>query len=203
MPFKHEGESYVMKLKVKLASLTVLLLCAMVGSAALALAQRGAQRDALGFLKRALTEANAPALTADQETHLNTLITNFRSAQPTSPDTALEAARTAYENAILAGDLGTATAQATIIANRAAALSATRLQAEAKFDLDVLTILRNGGQLAPLTQKVGSDHILGLIGSLVGGGPFGGGRGFGPGGGPGDGPGFAPGRGIGKSGNGN
>lgn len=194
-----------MRSQVKLASLTALLLCVMAGSTALALAQRGLQRDALGFLKRALTEANAPALTSDQETQLNTLMTNFRNAQPTTPDAALEAAHTAYENAILAGDLATATAQATIIANRTAALSATRLQAEAKFDIDVLTILRNGGQLAPLTQKIGSDHILGLIGSLVGGGPFGGGRGFGPRGGPGrgDGPGLAPGRGIGKSGGGN
>lgn len=193
-----------MRFKVKSASLTALLLCVIVGSAALALAQRP-QRDALGFLKRALTEANAPALTADQETQLNTLFTNFRNAQPTTPDTALEAARTAYENAILAGDLTAATAQATIIANRTAALSATRLQAEAKFDIDVLQILRNGGQLAPLTQKVGSDHILGLVGSLIGGGPFGGRPGGGPGGhnGPGDGPGFGPGRGIGRSGNAN
>jgi len=191
-----------MRFKVKSARLTALLLCVIVGSAALALAQRP-QRDALGFLKRALTEANAPALTADQETQLNTLITNFRNAQPTTPDAALEAARTAYENAILAGDLTTATAQATIIANRTAALSAARLQAEAKFDIDVLQILRNGGQLAPLTQKVGSDHILGLVGSLIGGGPFGGRPGGGPGGhnGPGDGPGFGPGRGIGRSGN--
>src|SRR5438105_15348318 len=119
-----------MRFKVKLASLAVLLLCAIIGSTALALAQRP-QRDALGFLKRAITEANAPALTADQETQLTTLITNFRNAQPTSPDTALETARTAYDNAILAGDLGTAQMQAQVIANRTAVLSNTRLQAEA------------------------------------------------------------------------
>src|SRR5207253_6903677 len=145
-----------MKLQVKLAGLTILLLCMMAASAALALAQR-TQRDALGFLKRAITEANAPALTANEETQINTLITNFHNAQPSSPDSALEAARTAYENAILAGDLMTANAQATIIANRTAALSAARLQAEAKLDIDVLQILKNGGQYIPLTQKFGTD----------------------------------------------
>jgi len=184
-----------MRLQVKLISSTVLLLCVMAGSAASALAQRGQPRDPLGFLKRALTEANAPALTSQQETQLTDLITGFRNAQPSGPDQALEAARTAYDNAILAGDLATAQAQAQVIANRSAALTSARLQAQAKFELDALAVLKSGGQLEPLKQKFGNDHLLRLVGSLVGGPPFGGGR---PGGGPGFGPG-SRGEGFGRS----
>lgn len=202
-----------MELRKKSLCLTVLLLCLFIGGATVAMAQgRGGprrpnidqaqdgtrpQHDALGFLKRALTDANAPALTSQEETELNTLITNFHQAQPHGPDQTLQAAHTAYNNAILAGDLATANAQATIIANHTAALGNTRLQAEAKFDTDVLTILKNGGQLDPLKEKLG-DHLVGTINSLVGGPPFGG-PGFGPGGG---GPGFAPMGGPGRRGGG-
>jgi len=173
-----------MRLRERFISLTLLLLCAMAGSAILALAQPGQQHDPLAFLKRAITEANAPALTAQQETQLNDLITNFRQAQPSGPDDALEAARTAYNNAILAGDLAAAQAQAQVIANRIAALANARLQAEAKFDIDVLAVLKSGGQLDPLRQKFGDDRVLGLVSSLAGH-PFGGRPGFGSG--------FAPG----------
>lgn len=171
----------------KFVSGAVLLLCAIAGGSVMALAQPGPQRgprDPLGFLKRAITEANAPALTSDQETQLNTLITNFRNAQPTEPDEALKAAHAAYAAAILASDLATAQAQAAIIANRSAELSNARLQAQAKFDIDVLAVLKSGGQLDPLKQKFG-DRLVGIVGSLVGGTPFGGGR---PGGGFGFGP---------------
>ncbi|HMY76459.1 MAG TPA: hypothetical protein PLQ88_31865, partial [Blastocatellia bacterium] len=60
-----------------------------------------------------------------------------------------------------------------------AALTNTRLQDEAKFDIAVLAILKNGGQFIPLQTKFGDDRVLALVGSLAGGG-FGG-----PGGGPG------------------
>jgi Spy/CpxP family protein refolding chaperone len=171
----------------KFASGAVLLLCAIATSAMMAMAQPGpqrGQRDPLGFLKRAITEANAPALTPDQETLLNTLIINFRNAQPTDPDEALKAAHDAYVAAVLAGDLTTAQAQATIIANRSAELSKARLQAQAKFEIDVLAVLKSGGQFEPLKQKFG-DRLVGIVGSLAGGPPFGPGRrgggfGFGP-----------------------
>ncbi len=174
-----------MRLREKLVSITVLLFCAIVSVGAVALAQsgpqRGQERNPLEFLKRAITEANAPALTSEQETQLTTLITNYRNAQPTEPDEQLKAAHAAYASAILAGDLATAQAQATVIANRTAEHSNTRLQAGAKFQIDVLAVLKSGGQLDPLKQKFG-DRLVGLLGSLAGSPPFGGGR---PGGGPG------------------
>src|SRR5438045_3158954 len=157
------GGNVKMDLRKKSVCVTVLLLCTIIGSATVAMAQGRMRRpdidqtqngtrpqhDALGFLKHALTEANAPALTSQEETELNTLITNFRQAQPHGPDQTLQSAHTAYTNAILAGDLATANAQATIIANHTAALGTSRLQAEAKFDADVITILKNGGQFDP------------------------------------------------------
>lgn len=168
-----------------------LSLCALAGSAIIATAQpQRPQRDALGFLKRALTEATAPALTTAQETQLNTLITSFRDALPDGPDEQLKAAHTAYNNALLAGDAAAAAAQATIIANRSAALTAARLQADAQFKIAVLAVLKSGGQLDALQQKFGAERVLGIVGSLAGGrgfggpdghgGPGGSGRGFGP-----------------------
>jgi hypothetical protein len=167
-----------------------LLMCALVGSTVVAVAQPQRpqrERDPLSFLKRALTEASAPALTTAQETQLNALITSFREAQPDGPDEQLDAARTAYNNALLAGDVATATAQAAIIANRSGALLATRLQADTEFKIAVLTVLKSGGQLDALQQKFGAERVLGIVGSLAGGRGFGGpggpggpGRGFGP-----------------------
>ncbi|HZS09050.1 MAG TPA: hypothetical protein VFD58_29715 [Blastocatellia bacterium] len=157
-----------MKTRERFVKATALLLCAVIGSAAITLAQRGQARDPLRGLKRALTEAGAAALTADQETQLNTLITNFRNAQPTEPDAALEAARGAFEDAILAGDLAAAQAQATTIANRIAALKNAELQAEAQFEIAVLGLLRSGGQLDSLNQKFGADRVLELVESLIG-----------------------------------
>jgi Spy/CpxP family protein refolding chaperone len=171
-----------MKLRGSFVSLT-LALAGLMAVGVGVVAQPRPQRDPLGFLKRSITEAGAPALTSQQETQLNDLITAFRQAQPHGPDEALQAARTAYDNALLAGDLAAAQAQAAIIANRTAALSNARLQAEAKFKLDALAVLRTGGQFEPLKQKFGNERLLGLVGSLIGG--FGGGRpGFGPGGPP-------------------
>lgn len=177
-----------MKMQGRFVNSLALLLCVMVGGAISAVAQpqQRPQRDALGFLKRALTEASAPALTAQQETQLTALIASFREAQPDGPDEQLNAARTAYNNALLAGDAATATAQATIIANRSAALTTTRLQADAQFKIAVLAVLKSGGQLDALQQKFGAERVLGIAGSLAGG------RGFGGPGGPG-----GPGHGFG------
>ncbi|MGH9838289.1 MAG: hypothetical protein ACREEM_05860 [Blastocatellia bacterium] len=167
-----------MKLRERYVSITVLLLCAIVANVTMAMAQRTPQRDPLASLKRAITEANAPALTTMQETQLNTLITNFKDVLPDEPDEALEAALDAYDAAILAANLTAAQAQAMIIAARLAQLNNARLQAEAKFKIDALALLQSGGQLAPLKQKFGDDRVLGLVGSLVGRG-FGGGPGRG------------------------
>lgn len=175
-----------MKFNKKLFGATVLMLGLMIASVTTSLADQRpgqGQRDPLGVLKRAITQANAPTLTTMQETDLTTLITNYQNAQPTEPDAAIEAARDAYNAAILAGDLAAAQAQATLIASRSAELINTKLQTLAKFEIDVLTNLSNGGQLDALSQKFNDDRLLNIIGSLAGPG-FGGGPG---GGGPGHG----------------
>lgn len=144
-----------MRLRMRLVSVTVLLLCVTASGAIIAMARQRPERDPLGFLKRVITEANAPALTSEQETQLNTLITASSNARPTEPDEALLSARAAYNSAILAGDLATAQAQAPAIANRIAELATSRLRAQAKFQIDLLNVLKSGGQLEPLKQKFG------------------------------------------------
>jgi Spy/CpxP family protein refolding chaperone len=161
-----------MKLRMKL---TALMLCAITVFTAMAQTPNGPRRDPLGALKRAISEANAPALTTDQETQLNTLITAYKDALPDEPDAALEAARDAFDAAVLAGNLTAAQAQATIIANRTAELTNNKLRAEAVFEIGVLALLKNGGQLDPLVTKFGADRVLGLVDSLIGR-SFGGGR---------------------------
>ena len=104
-------------------SIIAMLLAALAASAAMVSGGSNQTRDPLGALKRAITQANAPALTTQQETDLNALITSYRSTQPTEPDEALEAARDAFNAAILAGNLSAAQAQATVIATRSAQLS--------------------------------------------------------------------------------
>src|SRR5262245_60940303 len=124
-----------MRLPAKLITVTMILICAVAGGVIMAMAQQRPQHDPLGFLKRAITEANAPALSTDQETQLTTLITNFRSAQPKGPDEALEAAHKALAAAILAGDLAAAQLQIETIKTKGSELSAARMQAMAKFQI--------------------------------------------------------------------
>jgi hypothetical protein len=68
------------------------------------------------------------------------------------------------------------------------AATSARLQAQAKFEIDALNVLKtNPNQINALIQRVGSVGLGGILRGLAGGGPGGPGRG-GPGG-PG-GPGF-------------
>jgi hypothetical protein len=140
----------------------------LAASVVTSLAQTTPQRDALGFLKRAITQANAPTLSAQQETELTALITSFRAAQPDGPDTALETARDAYEAALLAGNAAAAQTAATAIATRQAQLNDARLKAEAQFVIAVFTNLKNGGQFAPLQAKFGDERLLDIVQSLTG-----------------------------------
>jgi hypothetical protein len=145
-----------------------LLLCMGLGGASVAFGINSQQRDSLRSLRRAIADANATALSTDQETQINTLITNYKAALPDDSDDALDAAREAFDAAILGGDLATAQAQAAIIANRTAALSSGRLHADAVFEIGVLATLKSGGQLDPLIQKFGNERVLALVSSLIG-----------------------------------
>lgn len=160
-----------MKTQKRLFSITVLLLlCAIAGSTKMAFGDfwQDQTRDSLSSLRSAIAQAGATALTTDQETQLNTLITTFQAAQPDDFDEALEAARTAYRTAILAGDQAAAQAQAAIIVSRITELTNAKLQAEIQFQIGVLAVLRTGGQLDTLIQVFGADRVLGLIDSLGG-----------------------------------
>ncbi|MBS1806771.1 MAG: hypothetical protein JST84_01100 [Acidobacteria bacterium] len=136
------------------------------------MAQRhGASADPLRGLKKALADAGALALTTTQEEQLKTLIQAYRDGQPDGPSDALQAAHDAYEAAILAGDQAAANAQAAVIANLQATAANTRLQAEAKFKLDVIALLKtNGDQAGLLRTKFGDEGFLRILGSLAGGG---------------------------------
>ena len=167
-----------MKLQNRIVSTNVLMLFILAASVVTALAQPS--RDPLAGLKRAITQASAPALMAQQEADITALITAYRDSLPDEADDELAAAREAYDAAILAGNLAAATAQATIIANRTAALGNAKLVAQATLEIGVLAILKTGGQFTPLQTKLGDDRLLALVGSLAG-------HGAGPGGGRGPG----------------
>ncbi|NOT60225.1 MAG: hypothetical protein HOP19_08365 [Acidobacteria bacterium] len=146
-------------------------------SAVMGLAQgqgNNATRDPLAGLKRAITQASAPVLTATQETAITALITAYRDALPDEADTALETARDAYEAALLAGNQTAANTAADAIAARQAVLSAMRLKASAKLTLDILANLQTGGQLTALNTKFTAERVLQMVRSLAGGGGFGG-----------------------------
>ena len=167
-----------MKYQMKTFAMMVGLLAM---SAVMTLAQGGhdgpgsnATRDPLSGLKRAITQANAPVLTATQETALTALITAYRAALPTGEDAALATAEDAYDAAILAGNQAAANTAADQIAARKAVLSAAHLKLSAKFALDVLANLKAGGQLTPLNDKFTADRVLQIARSLAGGGGFGG-----------------------------
>jgi len=143
--------------------------------------------DVLAGLKHALEEAGAPALSSAQETQLEDLIKAFRQSQSQNgPSDAVQAAHHAYDAAILAGNLSAAQSQATIIANALSSATSARLQAQAKFEIDALNVLKtNANQINALLQRVGSAGLTGILSGLAGGGPGGpGGRGGprGPGG---------------------
>src|SRR4029079_2770190 len=115
-----------MKLPARILTVLLMLTCASVSGVLMATAQQRSKPDPLGFLKRAITEANAPALTTDQETQLTALITSFRNAEPKGPDEALQAAHKAFNAAVLAGDLAAAQAQVATITTKTSELSNTR-----------------------------------------------------------------------------
>lgn len=165
--------------------LASVLLLGIMGTFTLAPAQSDMQApDPLAGLKNALQNAGATALTSEQESSINALITTFRSTHQPSQNTAVQNAQSAYETAILNGDSATAASQAAIIANAQSADMAQRQADAAVFAIGFINILKTeSGQVDALIAKLGSSGFVRMVLSLVGG----------PGGGPG-GPG-GPGRG--------
>src|SRR6266508_3173711 len=154
-----------------------LLMLSMAGLDGTGWAQARRTRDPLAGLKRALQEAGAAALTSAQENNITALITAFRAAHeaPPTPGTEVQNARAAYDDAILNQDGAGAAAQAAVIANDQAANSLQRQTDLANFGIEVVKVLRSGGdQVTPLVTRFGSSGAVRLLLGLAGGpGSFG------------------------------
>jgi hypothetical protein len=161
-------------------SLAVSLPGAAQGQRPMARGMMGQNQDPLAPLKNALQAAGATALSVDQETNINNLITNFRGInRPAAPSTDVQAARLNYDKAILAGDLAAADNQIQLLVNDQMSQTNARMQAEAAFAVSVVKAIF-ADQLSALQQRMGSGGLVGLLGSL-GGGPGRGPGGPGPG----------------------
>jgi len=148
----------------------VLILC--LGAGSLAMAQMmnrpAGQGNSLARLQRAIQQSGAPALTTEQQNQLQTLIQNYRSSQQsTDPNSAVQTARQNLENAVLRGDQNGANAAADALAGAMTANMTRRLEAQAAFEIQALTILQP--QATALKQELGNSGLLGLLGSLAGG----------------------------------
>ncbi|MBK7598915.1 MAG: hypothetical protein IPJ07_10480 [Acidobacteria bacterium] len=177
-----------MNLRSRIFHIAIMTLCVLAAGTMTSMAQQMPQRqfDPLSQLKRAINQAGAPELSAQQEIELTTLIKSYRDSLPSEPDDAIEAARDAFNSAILAGDLATAQAQATVLSTLLARLNNARMIALAKSRDRRAGCSQSGGQLDPMIRKYGEERVLNIVGSLAG-------RSLG--GGPGDGPDRGPGGG--------
>jgi len=120
--------------------------------------------DYLRPLKQALANAGATALTSDQETAIQTLITNFRTSTESTPS----ATRLAYDNDILTGNVAGAIALIPALNAEQAQQEQARQEAEISFAAAVVKAL-SSAQLSALQQKLGADDTVRLIQSLAGG----------------------------------
>jgi hypothetical protein len=145
--------------------------------------QRGAS-DQLLPLKNALAAASATALSTTQETKINTLLTNFRTATgPTATNAEVPAARVKYNDAILAGDTKTASAQIPSLVEIQTRQANEKMMAEAAFCIGVVQNL-TADQVSALQKQLGSAGFVRTLETITNG-MVGSGRGMGsPGRGP-------------------
>ena len=161
-------------MKVRLLMVVLMSMAAVIAGVAQG---RGGPGFGVDGLNNALTNAGAPAMSSAQQAAITDLITSFRQSQaPPSRSAAASAARTAYENAILAGNAETAVAQVPILAGEMATNNGNRLKAVAGFAVGVIRVL-DTSQLSLLVKQIGSSGVVRLVESLAGGPGMGGGRG--------------------------
>jgi hypothetical protein len=130
-------------------------------------AQSATAPDQLAQLKRALQAAGATALTSAQESSINTLITDFRASHtPQPPSSAVQAAHSAYDTAILNQQYDSTSAQ--VIVDDTTANAAARLKDGASFAISVVQVLTTE-QVKPLVTKFGAGRVVQLLQSLAGG----------------------------------
>jgi hypothetical protein len=120
--------------------------------------------DPLARLRQALSTAGATALSTDQETALTTLITDFRASNELTASTA----RLAYDNYILAGDEDSAIALIPTLQAEQADEAAARAEAVTSFGADVVRVLSTS-QITSIQVSLGTDELVKLLQSLVGG----------------------------------
>ena len=163
------------------ACLIMMVIGAALGATVIGQGRGQGANAPLQMLKQEITKAGATALDSTQESAIQAAIANFRNAnQPTVPDAAEQAARESYINAILAGDKSSAKNTADQIAGLMARHQQARLEGEAAFSIQVLSILHSD-QIAALQSSIGKDGLVRLVASLAGpGGGFGRGGMMGP-----------------------
>ena len=150
--------------------LTGLLLVTLIGSQPGWGQQPPRPRDPLRVLRVALREAGAPALTGQQEDALRSLLVTYRLSRrsPQQILAALQAARRAHDEAIVAGDSATAKSQATTIANQTATLIGMTLQDEADVKVGVINVLKqNDDQLGLLVKRFGTGGMARLLNAVL------------------------------------
>lgn len=136
----------------------------------------------VAFLKQALEQAGATALSADQEKQIQTLVDSIRQTQDAKqPNADLQGALSTYRDAVLSGNLNAAKSAAGTLADKEAAASQARLEEQAGWIIQILAIL-TPDQLNKLVAKFDTNGTFGILQRLTGPGMFG--RGFhgGPGG---------------------
>jgi hypothetical protein len=177
-------------MQTRLLSRFLILALGLMTGATLCLAQQGMPpREGLALFNNALQAAGAPALTSEQEASIKALIAEFReSHQKPAQDTAIQGVRTAFENAVLNGDLATATDKAEALGEAQAKEMVRREIDTAAFAISVIDVLKTGsGQVSAMVAQMDAGRFVRLVLNLAGGSGGFGPRGGGPGlrGGPG------------------
>jgi hypothetical protein len=139
----------------------------------------------VSFLKQALEEAGATALSSDQETQVQTLIDSIRQALTSQePDAKLQAALSAYQESVMSGDLAGAKTAAATLAARETQNSQTRLEDQANWIMQLMALL-TPDQVSKLIAKFETAGAFRIFAGVTGHMGF---RGFPGGGMPGGGP---------------
>jgi len=139
--------------------------------------------NAVSFLKQALEEAGATALSSDQETQIQALIDSIRQTlMSQEPDAGLQAALSAYQEAVLSGNLTGAKSAAATLAAKETQNSQARLEEQANWIIQLMALL-TPDQLNKLIAKfetAGTFRIFAGLTGRMGGRGFPGGPGAGP-----------------------
>jgi len=121
------------------------------------------QRDPLASLKQALSKAGASALDSSQQTALNELIAKFQNTNgPAKSDPSEQAAMDAYNNAILAKDLESATKAEGTLSKFILARLQKMMEAQPSLEIQILSYLHRD-QVAALQTTMGNKGIISIL----------------------------------------